>query len=250
MKVEVIGYTNVGGRINNEDRIMINGNIFDDAEYSTVCNIPSHYILCDGVGGAKAGGEAAQFVLEGLKEENLNIISTVDEMKQTLNKINEKLCEFKLENDIANGMFTTIVGISLYDDKIIYYNSGDSRLYRLRNGYLRQLSEDHSSAQEMIKSGLIKKDFEQELMKCSKITRCLGDNNVESSYIKKIDVGPFENDIFLLCSDGLWGVVCNSDIEEIINNSDSIQSALTKLSALAKQNGNSDNISIILMKIF
>lgn len=85
-------------------------------------------------------------------------------------------------------MKTTIVGLGIYEDKVIIYNAGDSRLYRLRNDNFVQLSENHSVAQEMIMMGLITDNIEEELMKCSRITRCLGTKTSAIPYVKQINM--------------------------------------------------------------
>ena len=249
-RANVVGMVDVGvDNKKNDDRIMIQKNVYESGIHENTFSFPFHCAICDGVGGEEDGDKAAEFVLNKLTEKQLDLVSGIDEMKSVLNDVNQKLISFQLDNKVVHGMKTTLVGISLYEDRVIYYNSGDSRLYRMRAGVLCKLSEDHSIAQEMILNGLITENFEEELMKCSQITRCLGVKDVLPPYIKKINIPALYNDIYLLCSDGLWGVVNDGAIGSILGKNNSLKEKLNELYRMAEDNGSKDNISIIIIKI-
>ena len=233
----------------NDDRLMIGNRIISSGIYSEELSAPFHCIVCDGVGGETGGARAAEYVLNQLAGEPLSDVAGSDEMSDILSRVNNRLFMYQEQEQIVNGMKTTIVGIGFYEDKVICYNSGDSRLYRLRNGILFQLSEDHSVAQEMVLGGVITENIEEELMKCSRITRCLGAHNVLPPYVKQINVGALKNDIYLLCSDGLWGVVPNEVLEDILKSDKTLEEKAKKLFELAEENGSKDNVSIAIINI-
>lgn len=249
INARVVGLVDKGtGNEKNDDRMLIGRIILDSGMHSEFFSTPFHCVICDGVGGERGGDKAAEFVLKQFVIESVNNISSADEMINWLSIVNNKLLDYQKQEQ-AGGMKTTIVGIGIYDDKVIIYNSGDSRLYRLRNDILFQLSEDHSIAQEMIMQGLITDNIEEELMNCSRITRCLGSDSVKPPYVKQINVSALINDTYLLCSDGLWGFVVNDDIEEILKSENSLEEKVKMLYELAERNGSSDNISIAIINI-
>lgn len=232
----------------NDDRLLVEKTIIDSGVYSTVLSTPFHCAICDGVGGESRGNEAAEFVLRQLSNEKINNIDTADKILCVLSQINNNLLDYQ-KREQSNGMKTTIVGLGIYEDKVIIYNAGDSRLYRLRNDNLVQLSEDHSTAHEMIMMGLITDNIDEELMKCSRITRCLGTKTSAIPYVKQINMHALKNDMYLLCSDGLWGAVVNDDITRVLKSENSLEEKVQLLFEMAENNGSSDNISIAIIEI-
>lgn len=250
MNARVSGLVDIGvGNEKNDDRLMIGTTIVSDGTYSQDFFEPFHCILCDGVGGDNGGDKAAEFVLNQMAAASLDELSTDKGIAKYVMDVNKKLLDYQKQDVSSNFMKTTIVGVGFYEDRVICYNSGDSRLYRLRNGILFQLSEDHSVAQEMVMGGLITENVEEELMKCSRITRCLGSSSVLPPYINQINVSALKNDIYLLCSDGLWGVVKNHLIETVLKLDMSIEEKTKKLFEIAVDNGSDDNISIAVISI-
>lgn len=250
VKASVFGIVDKGaGNEKNDDRLMIGNTIIGSGIYSEEFSSPFHCIICDGVGGEAGGDKAAEFVLQQLANESLSDIGSAEDMTDILSLVNNKLLMYQEQENLVDGMKTTIVGIGFYNDKVICYNSGDSRLYRLRNGILFQLSEDHSVAQEMVLSGIITENIEKELMKCSRITRYLGSENVMPPYINQINIAALKNDTYLLCSDGLWGVVSNHVLEDILKSDKTLEEKAKKLFEVAEENGSKDNVSIAIINI-
>ncbi len=250
IKARVYGLVDIGvGNEKNDDRLMVGTSIISDGVCAREFCGPFHCVLCDGVGGDNGGDKAAEFVLNQLAVSLVDDINTDKRLKKCLMDVNEKLLEYQKQESAYSLMKTTIVGVGFYDDKVICYNSGDSRLYRLRNGILFQLSEDHSVAQEMVMGGMITENIEEELMKCSRITRCLGSSDVLVPYVNQINVCALKNDIYLLCSDGLWGVVKNIVIEDVLKSDLTIEDKVKKLFEIAVKNGSGDNISLAVISI-
>lgn len=245
-KVKVVGFVDIGCRKKNDDRIMIGNRVYESGKHGMVLQTPCSIALCDGVGGSADGDMAAEYVLTKLAENSLNHLETEEQFHALLADVNNELIQYQQKIAIVNGMRTTIVGLTIFDNKIIFYNSGDSRLYRNRNHILRKLSEDHSVAQEKINNGVITRNYEEELMKCSNITRCLGVKGVLPPFIQRLNHPALPNDLFLLCSDGLWGVVSDDCIEVVLNSEMTLEEKVDSLYNLSIQNNSQDNISIIL----
>ncbi|MGN0496380.1 MAG: PP2C family protein-serine/threonine phosphatase [Lachnospiraceae bacterium] len=248
-RVEIVGLVDVGCREKNDDRILIGKSIYKTGKHNIILHNPCVVAVCDGVGGSEGGDEAAEHVLTKLAEKSPCDIDTEERMKNVLSEINSALILYQQKKIVKNGMRTTLVGLNLFDDKIIFYNSGDSRLYRYRNHVLKKLSEDHSIAQEMIDRGIITENCEKELMNCSRITRCLGVEGVLPPFVQQLNHPALPNDVFLLCSDGLWGVVSDDCIEMILNTEITLEKKVDSLYNIATQNSSQDNISIILARI-
>jgi protein phosphatase len=146
------------------------------------------------------------------------------------------------------GMGTTLVVGLFTNNKLLVGHIGDSRMYRLRNEVLSQITVDHSLLQEQIRSGLITAEQAKYSVKKNLVTRALGvDPEVD------LELNEFEvevNDIYLVCSDGLSDVVDDITIESTLNKLSSDLDCLAKaLVQLANESGGSDNISVILIKV-
>lgn len=251
LNVEVVGVT-VAGKYNvkNADRLMIGNEVFCDSIHKAVCVLPFKCAVCDGVGGTERGNDAADYVLKSLSKKSSYSIDKTSDMLQILCDINKSLIEEQKNKKIINSMQTTIVGINMYENKVIYYNSGDSRLYRLRGEYLCKLTEDHSTAQEMVNNGMITENIEKELMRCSQITRCLGAEETLPPEIVEISAPPLCGDVYLLCSDGLWGTVDEQKIGLILREDCNLEQKVNELYLAAIDNGSEDDISIVIFRIF
>jgi PPM family protein phosphatase len=145
-------------------------------------------------------------------------------------------------------MGTTLVVALLCDDHISVAHIGDSRLYRLRDGDLAQLTRDHSLLQEQIDSGMITKDMARRSQNKNLVTRAVGiEPDVEA------DVNTFEvkeGDMFLLCSDGLNDMVEDEDIHlTLASLCTNLPLAANQLVQMANDNGGRDNISVILIRV-
>ena len=249
MKAIVTGLVDIGKiRTKNDDRALIDHKIIESGIYQEELTYPFHCAICDGVGGALEGSKGAQFVLEKISDNKFEGIGDKDSLVLALSNINDELINYQKVNNIM-GMQTTLVGLGLYEDRVILYNSGDSRLYRLREGVLSKLSQDHSVAQEKIINGEITVNIEEELMKCNRITRCFGLESVLPPYVRQINVAAIDEDIYMLCSDGLWGSVKSDVIEAILSNGNDSMKQVQELMEVAFANGSTDNISIIIIKI-
>lgn len=204
-------------------------------------------VVCDGMGGSEKGEIAsliavnmvAQYYEEEKKIDFLPIIQCA----------NDKICEeIKVK---GHSMGTTFTGIHIKDGKITVVNVGDSRVYRLRDGKLEQLSEDHSIVQRMIKMGLITKEEAQNHPQKHCITQYLGiqeeDMVIEPQLETDIEIE--KDDRYLLCSDGLTDMVSDAEIETILKKKKSVKGAAEELLNTALEHGGVDNVTVILVEL-
>jgi len=215
---------------------------------SQIGNLPNLFIVADGMGGHNAGDYASRFCVEfftnRIKESNHP--SPISAIEAALRETNEALLRKAQEQIDYEGMGTTFVVATILDNKMYVANIGDSRLYVIGNE-IRQITEDHSLVQAMVKSGKLDRDEARQHPNKNIITKALGaDTFVEPDFF---EVDLEEGDTVLMCSDGLTNMLEDEDIINIIKSYDDPQTAADVLVRTANQNGGIDNISIILVKI-
>ena len=214
-----------------------------------VGSLPNLFIVADGMGGHNAGDYAAQFCAK-------SVVSTVAESKEktligvlgsAIKKANEDLIKQAANKEEYEGMGTTFVAACIQDHNLIVANVGDSRLYIINENIIKQITEDHSLVEAMIKNGEIERKDARLHPNKNVITRALGANpNVNIDFF---EVNLEEGDIVLMCSDGLSNMLEDEEIKSIIDTcSNDPKKAANKLLDKANINGGKDNIAIIIIK--
>ncbi len=236
-------------RLKNDDRILILDGIYDEGCFLRDCETPFIAAVCDGVGGYNGGDIAAAFVCEKLSELKITADFTKEVLDSYFSTINTELVSMKNNPKQSNEFLTTVSGIILTDNKVWIFNSGDSRVYRVRNGLLRKMTEDHSVVQERINQGAIYEDEELELSKCSQITRYLGGDNINMPDVTEINTRALINDKYLICSDGLWSVVNLKIISDVLTSDLSLKDMCELLFKKAIDNNTDDNISVCVIQV-
>jgi protein phosphatase len=151
-----------------------------------------------------------------------------------------------LFDETLRGMGTTAVAAFYVNPYLYIANVGDSRAYRIREGKLSQVTEDHSLVSEQIKAGMIsQKDARGHKLK-NIITRSVG-------YQEEVDIDILKEEVkagdkYLLCSDGLSNLVDDKEIEEIVDQHD-LQEACEKLVTSANSRGGDDNITVVILQV-
>lgn len=217
------------------------------AENRKVGILPNLFIVADGVGSnsesAFASKHCSNFVLDQLmlcKEGN----DYIEELSKAYRLANTDLYYRIVANPSYKGMGTTMVSVTVVNDRAIIVNVGDSRCYHIRNS-IKQITHDHSIAEELVKEHAIERDSEKYKELKSQLSRAFGAS-------KKIEPDFFEinlaiGDYLLLCSDGLSNMVSNERIYEIITKDTNIETKVNELIEEANKNGGRDNIAIILI---
>ncbi|GAB4228948.1 MAG: Stp1/IreP family PP2C-type Ser/Thr phosphatase [Chlamydiales bacterium] len=214
------------------------------------------FVLADGMGGHRAGEvaarEAVNMLCKKIVEERLLLSSlTTSEITETLSNwifgINETIFALGQSCRELNGMGTTICCAYCLPEEIILAHVGDSRIYRLREGELTQMTEDHSLLSEMIHKGKVSKENSDEFMYKNIITRAIGtDPTVEP----EVSVAPLrEYDQYLLCSDGLTDHLSNEEIAAIMREYPKLEECAHQLVDAAKFKGGQDNITVLLIHV-
>ena len=233
------------GRIrqNNEDIILLDGNLFRDNAKKHVFELSEKprfaAVVADGMGGHNGGEVASEIAAQrfddfllhlpgGLNEEELT-----GQIKQWVTETHQFILEKGYELPKYMGMGTTFCGMLFYEESILVVHVGDSRLYRFRGGILKQLTTDHSM-----------RELTGDLSYPSgQIYNSLGAGDKAFADVIKLTGQVLDEDIFLVCSDGLSDMLSNEEIEQLLSH----EPSAADLVNAANTAGGKDNISVILL---
>lgn len=219
------------------------------------------FLVADGMGGHLSGEVASSMAIEvirgdyrkwlekegkRLKQDLVNACR--DALLQSIRKANEAIFFLSQEDPRHRGMGTTLVALAIAGDSLVQFHIGDSRIYRLRDGKLSQLTEDHSWIAEQVKMGVLTEEEARLSRGKNVITRALGVMwNVD------VDMAIYpcvEGDTYLLCSDGLSDVVPEEVIEDVLtSNRRDLDCAARVLIDEALSRGGPDNVTVVLLGI-
>jgi protein phosphatase len=144
------------------------------------------------------------------------------------------------------GMSTTISSLLIVGEYGVIAQVGDSRVYRVRDGQAKQLTEDHTLVNYKLKQGLITEAEAKTMKGKNVITRAVGHKDYVEVDTRETDVRP--GDVFLLCSDGLHGYLKDGEVERILGEGP-VDDAASRFIAMANDRGGKDNITVVLVLI-
>lgn len=200
--------------------------------------------VCDGMGGHKGGETASAGARDCLQEQLQGKVPCEQTMRDAVIRANGKLYYQQQQDDSLTGMGTTLSAL-WFDKKNVYIGQvGDSRAYRLRDGKLEQITNDHSVVAELVRSGLLTKEQAAVHPMRNVITRAVGteEDVLVDTFTKERKAG----DKWLVCSDGLYGMVEDDVIERMLRDMD-IDAAADALLKAALDNGGRDNVSLVIL---
>ncbi len=210
-------------------------------------NLPNLYIVCDGMGGHKAGEYASRYTVERIvahvsRSRSENPIRI---LRDAVQKANEILVIESREDVEKQGMGTTVVAATIVDHRMYVANVGDSRLYVIGET-IEQITKDHSYVEEMVRMGKVDREEARTHEKRNVITRAVGAAEKVRTDIFEVDLE--DADTVLLCTDGLSNMVTDARILEIVKASTQVEVIAKQLIDEANKNGGQDNITAIVMK--
>lgn len=209
-------------------------------------------IVCDGMGGARAGNVASKVAVESIYDtflkryhKNLNDRDLKTLMTSAVNGANLDVFDLAQNNEEYYGMGTTVVAVFISDGYAYTIHAGDSRAYIIYPDNIKKITTDHSIVQQLIENHMITEEEAKTHPKRNVITRALGvDECLETDF----NVLRLEKDYTVIaCSDGLTNYVDESDILKI-SNKNRPEEICEKLIKLANKNGGGDNISVAVAK--
>lgn len=232
--------TDVGKvRLSNEDRAL------------ALVNARGNVLLavCDGMGGQNKGEFAAEIAINTLadafkkKPKFLSYATAMRWIYSVVRKANTEIYNEASKNINYNGMGTTLTIALIVDGHLLVGEIGDSRCYALADRKLQQLSEDQTYVGYLYRTGKITKEEMKTHPKRHVLMNALG---IFPSVNIDLRAQIYNNETLLVCSDGLYNNVPDSDIGNILRNSDSTEQKVNELISLGNANGGSDNIAAVL----
>jgi serine/threonine protein phosphatase PrpC len=208
---------------------------------------PPLFAVADGMGGPQAGEVASRLAAAALEESSIGG-SGGEQVTGLIQEANRRVHAAASEQAAHAGMGTTMTVAVVEDGAVAIGHVGDSRAYRLRDHKLEQLTEDHSLVAELMRSGKLSPEEARIHPQRSVITRALGtDPDVDvDTYTVETQPG----DVFLLCSDGLFSMVEDKEIENTLyRNRSDLDSAVKALIKQALKGGGEDNITVVCFEI-
>jgi protein phosphatase len=209
------------------------------------------FIVADGMGGHAAGEVASEMTVQIISRElhDLDSLgdSALDKLAGSIRHANQAVYERTMQESDKQGMGTTASVLLVSGNKFLIGQVGDSRVYLLRDGALRQLTKDHSYVQEQVDAGLLTPEQARYHPYSNVITRCVGasDNVEPDTYTGEIRPG----DVFLVASDGLTGMVDDRRLQQLLLSRASAGRVVDALIAEANYRGGLDNITAIVVQV-
>jgi serine/threonine protein phosphatase PrpC len=219
------------------------------------------FIIADGMGGHNAGEIASSTATKIIASECLRELldsqnKTVEEaavaqqitdaLNNSILKANDTLLQLVKSDNSMESMGTTITAALLIGQDLYVAHVGDSRCYIVNDRGITRVTTDHSLVQEMLDKGLIQPEESTNHSQKNVVTRIVGDSNTTQAdiYTQKL----YDGDTIILCSDGLWGMLTDSTMREIVLDSKTSEGTCTMLIDEANKAGGLDNISVIIIK--
>jgi PPM family protein phosphatase len=259
--IKMAGATDVGQkREDNQDTFSID-------EKMGLC------LVCDGMGGTREGKAVAESAAKGiplLLKESVDSTGAIDLanakklIRDVVVKVNNDLLAWGTGEKSLEGSGATLVMTWFVNGNVLLAHLGDSRIYLLRDEKFEQMTKDHTLANMLLRMGRISKESAKTHPGRNRLTRYIGVRPTVPPDIQAVKLK--EDDIFLLCSDGLWGVVPDDEISRIITEglkqvtterkmgekdgtADCLQKACNQLIKVANDGGGPDNITAVIVKI-
>lgn len=267
IKFRMTAGTNVGSvRTNNEDNFIVNENLSNKEWYVPECSSTEFdlgengaiLVVADGMGGMNAGEVASAIAIDTIKDlftmdSFSDIVSSTAKisafMKDAVIEADARIKAKVKEDSSTSGMGTTIVIAWILGDIAHIVWCGDSRAYLFNpNSGLSRLTKDHSYVQDLVDAGKLDPELAFDHPNSNIITRSLGDSNSKArpDYLsKKLN----QDDILLLCSDGLSGLCRDEEIAQVLSCSESLEQCRADLISAALQAGGYDNVTVALLQI-
>lgn len=250
MDVSAHGLTHVGRqRQHNEDAFLVE-------------QTAKLFLVADGMGGHAAGEIASRIAVDSISEFILHTkeddgtwphaydehyTRTTNRLMAALRMANQRVLEAMKKDARLRGMGTTVVACMADDEKMSVAHVGDSRAYLIRNGQLSRITNDHSWVFEQVQAGMLTEAEAEKHPLRNVITRALGGALQVTPDASEISAQP--GDVFLLCSDGLTGMVPENEILRVVTaNANDLPKACQQLIDAANERGGLDNVTAVLVR--
>ena len=209
------------------------------------------YLVSDGMGGHLAGQVASDLATRAMIRaiqslENLAATPT-ERLRYAVARANQEVYLTARERPECAGMGTTLVALIVREGRAALAHVGDSRAYLVRDGQIRQLTDDHSLVGELLRRRAITEAAAREHPQRHVLTRALGVREFVEPDLAELSASP--GDVFALCSDGLTNHVLDAEIAERVDGGADLETACKELVQSANDRGGEDNATLVLVRV-
>jgi len=245
--IETASLTDVGlQRANNEDSLLY-WEPETDQEFRRKGRLA---IVADGMGGYEGGQEASRIAVETVRHLYDRDFAG-DPQAALLNAFlaaHNSIQRYAFEHPEFYGMGTTCTALAIVDRQLYFAHVGDSRLYLLRGESISKLTRDHSYVGRLVENGIVRSEDAESHPQRHILTAALGSGHEIFPQLSEQPLSLEENDVLLLCTDGLWGVVGDQDLAQAAGTRP-LADACMKLVRMALERGGPDNVTVQLLRV-
>jgi PPM family protein phosphatase len=245
--VEVAGLSDVGcQRENNEDSYLY----WEPAGEDEFHRKGRLAVIADGMGGHEGGQEASRLAVETVREVYEQAMGDDPQaaLVESLDAAHARIQEYAEQHPAFQGMGTTCTALVLRDRHLYFAHVGDSRLYLVRGARILRLTRDHSYVGRLVESGIVRAEDAEKHPQRHILTAALGAGRELAVDSAGEGLPLLEGDDLLLCTDGLWSVVTEAELETEVSGHTPAESCAA-LVKLARQRGGPDNITLQVLRI-
>jgi serine/threonine protein phosphatase PrpC len=205
------------------------------------------FVVADGMGGAQAGEVASEMAVESFEKSLPDGPPVGEALAEVIRDANRRIHERSHSDEQFAGMGTTVTAAYVGESDVTVAHVGDSRAYLWRGGELTRLTRDHSLVGELVARGKLTEEQAEAHPQRNVITRALG---AEPQVEVDVEVfGARDGDVFLLCSDGLTGMIQEPGAQRVLEGMSGLEQAGRELIAAANAAGGRDNITVVLFRL-
>ena len=245
--IEAASLTDVGRqRANNEDSFLY-WEPTSDEDFRRKGRLA---VVADGMGGYEGGQEASRLAVETVRSVYDNALGA--DPQETLigafASAHQNIQRFASEHPQFYGMGTTCTAVAIVDHQLYFAHVGDSRLYLIRGETITRLTRDHSYVGRLVESGIVRSEDAETHPQRHILTAALGSGREVTPHVPEQPVPLEQGDSLLLCSDGLWGLVGDPELSQVVR-ANAPAEVCQKLVALALERGGPDNITVLILRV-
>jgi PPM family protein phosphatase len=240
--IEMAGLSDVGcQRENNEDSFLY-WEPADDREFEHKGRLA---VVADGMGGYEGGQEASRLAVQSVRDVYEKVMRDDPQvaLAEAFLTAHARILNYATENPELQGMGTTCTALVIRKRQLCFAHVGDSRLYLVRSGEISRLTRDHSYVSRLVESGLVRAEDAEKHPQRHILTAALGAGLEVVPDGGEPVLSLESGDSLLLCTDGLWGVTTDSELEAAVSEYSPAE-CCASLVKLARQRGGPDNITV------
>lgn len=245
--MEVASLTDVGcQREDNEDSYAY----WESPDDTIFARLGRLAVVADGMGGCEGGQFASRIAVDSVHESYTSAKESDPQelLLEAVRVANARVQEKARLTPALRGMGTTLTAAAVVGNHLYFAHVGDSRLYLLRNGDLRALTQDHTLVARLVESGVIRAEDADSHPQKHVLTAAVGVGEDVAPDSLEGGIALEKSDVLLLCTDGLWGQMSEAEMADILS-SRRPESAASALVQLAKDHGGPDNITLLVMRV-